>query len=195
MNIKTVNEMDPFVYWAFPRFHDIVTTDPRCGKIVAAYVAERDALRDLVKRMAQETTIARARALAAELDNIPEYPTTKEMVDYMNEASRKRLAKWNAEQRAAEEAAERARKVARAKAELAAIEARERHIAELKAIIATGGKGFDGTDTVPFTVDRDPNALPEPVMLTPEQAAAKRESDNAALIANAGFNSTEGLPV
>lgn len=192
---KCFEELGAYAFYSFPRLSNILNTDANCAKIINGYIVERDALRDLVKRMAAETTIARARAIAAELDNIPHYPTAKEFEDYRNEASRKRLAKWNAELRAAEEAEERARKVARAKAELAAIEARERHIAELKAIIATGGHGMKPVEAIPVTVERDPNALPPPVVLTPEQAAAKHESDNAALIANAGFNSTEGMPV
>lgn len=188
-------DFHPGIVNAYKYLYQGTVSDKYLRQVFADVAAERDALRALIGRMFAATTLPRLRALSAEFEAIDEIPTPGEYVPAYDAHRAEIVRKDYLERRKREEEEARLERVRRAQEELRRIEARERRIAELKAIIATGGKGFDNFETAPITVERDPNELPPPVILTPEEAKKKAMADTAMLIAAMESGNREALSI
>lgn len=188
-------DFHPGIVDAYQYLYQGTLSNKYLRQVFADVAAERDALRALIGRMFAATTLPRLRALSAEFEAIDEIPTPGEYVPAYNEHRAEIARRDYLERRKREEEEARLERVRRAEEELRRIEARERRIAELKAIIATGGRGMKPGEAIPVTVERDPNELPPPVILTPEEAKAKAMADSAMLIAAMESGNREALSI
>lgn len=193
--MNTQKHLDPFYRGTLEALNKMCSANRYSRELINGYVAEAKALRDLIKRMAAATTLPRMRALATEAEGIEENMTPCESIDAYRQHRAEIEARDAEKRRKFEEEEARLERVRRAEEELRRIEARERRIAELKAIIATGGRGMKPVEAIPVTVERDPNELPPPVILTPEEAKKKAMADTAMLIAAMESGNREALSI
>lgn len=127
--------MNPFLTEEAVRLHSMSRVNIRLKELLDAYEGERRALCGIIDAMKEARTIADARQIAncAKLDLLP-FP--HEADEMRRRESLERCRSNEAQRRKAEAEAEKKRKIEQARAELQAIEAKERRVSLLRQIVA-----------------------------------------------------------
>ena len=132
--------MNPLLSEAAVQLHGLSRVNRHLKALLDAYEGERNALRATIDAMKEARTIADARQIAQRVDELELLPFPHEVDEKRRLESLARCQRIDAERRKAEEEAEKKRKLEEARAELQAIEAKERRVSLLRQIVAEAGR-------------------------------------------------------